>query len=191
MIDLKSLFERVYGRRFDAADAKEFIKRSYYFAGAHPDVHIVLSVRRAPDYHFQHMPEYEERGARPPHSLFLSMDDAANGIAAALNCKAGEAALRFLSVRGVNRVTVISRSGARAAPNVSVRSAIAAMGTRTGTMYGAGKTVAVVLILSMREGNVVLTTSYPIEAFTLKLPEPPQDHDLLKHNEIPYVYPCV
>jgi hypothetical protein len=187
MIDLKSLFERIYARGFDAADAKEFIKRSYYFAGAHPDVHIVLSVRRAPDYHFQDNPQFEERSR---HSLFLSMDDAASGIAASLNCKAGEAALRFLSVSGVNRVTLLSRSGAREAPNMSVRSAIAAMGTRTGTMHSTDRTVAVVLVLSMRDGNVVLTTSYPINAFAQQRPEPPPDHDLLEYGSQRYIYRC-
>jgi hypothetical protein len=187
MIDLKSLFERVYARRFDAADAKEFIKRSYYFAGTHPDVHIVLSVRRAPDYHFQDNPQYEGRGR---HSLFPSMEDAASGIAAALNCKAGEAALRFVSVSGVNRVTLYSRSGARAAPNMSVRSAIAVMGARTGTMYSEEKTAAVVLVLSIQAGYIVLTTAYPINAFAEQRPEPPPDHDLLEYGLQRFIYLC-
>ena len=72
--------------------------------------------------------------------MFLSMDDAGGAVASALNCRAGEAALRFLAVRGVDRVGIYSRSGALKVPKMTVRSAIASNKIRTGTMYGLEQT---------------------------------------------------
>jgi hypothetical protein len=185
VIPVKDLFDKIAARRFEPADAKEFVKSSYYFANTHPDVHIVLSVRRPADFHFQHLPQYEERSL---HSMFQSMDDAAAGIAGALNCKAGESALRFLSVSGVNRATILSRSGAQAAQTMMVRSAIASMGARSGTMYGTESTAIVTVVLSIHSGEIVLTTAYPAHLLPQNRPVPPEGSDLVEFGNQRFVY---
>jgi hypothetical protein len=185
MIAVKDLFTKIADRQFEAADAKEFLKSSYYFAGTHPDVHIILSVRRPADFHFQQVPKYEERSQ---HSMFMSMDDAASAIAASLNCEAGEAALRFLSVSGVEKVALYSRSGARKAETMIVRAATASMGNRTGTMYGTEKTDVVVVVLSIFSGSVVLTTAYPAHMLPQNRPKPPQGSDLLEYSKQCFTY---
>src|ERR1700678_1464593 len=95
MITVRALFEKVSARNFQASDAKELIKTSYYFSPTkngkpefHSDLHVVLSSTRPADFHFQNEPKYEERSL---HSMFKSLDDAATAIAASLNCRAGEA----------------------------------------------------------------------------------------------------
>ena len=65
-----------------------------------------MSLKRPADFHFQDVPQYEAR--ERPHSMFESMEDAAGAIARGLNCRAGEAALRFLSVTAVNWVAIYS-----------------------------------------------------------------------------------
>ena len=187
MLSVRDLFEKVNSRRFEVADAREFIKSSYYFAGAHAHVHIDLSVRRPSDYHFQDVPVYEERSR---HSMFQSMDDAASAVAGALNCDAGAAALRFLSVSGVNRVVLYSRSGAQSAGVMTLRAAVASMGTRTGTMYGEEKTEIVVVVLSIHSGHVVLTTAYPTHILPANKPKPPEGCDLLEYANQRFSYPA-
>jgi hypothetical protein len=186
MIDIRQLFATIQARKFGVENARELIKSSYYFAGTHPDVHIVLSTLRLPDYHFQDLAKYEERAG---HTMFRSLDDASAGVAAALNCQAGSAAVRFLSVSSVRKVGLVSRSGARAVTQkMLVRSAIASMGNRTGTMYGAESTLVVVVVLSIYSGHVVLTTAYP--AYQLKdRPVPPNGKDVLEYGN-PYRPDC-
>jgi len=121
MADVAELFGKIDSGNFGIPDARELIKSSYYLAATHSDVHIVLSLRRPADFHFQHLQGYEERA----HSMFPSMDEAGAGIAAALNYQAGKTALRFLSVSSVNRITILSRSGAGIANTTMLRSAIA------------------------------------------------------------------
>ena len=190
MVSLKDLFDKVVERQFRMDDARELMKRSFYFAGgtlAHADVHVVLAAARPADYHFAHVPQYEERSL---HSMFESMSDAAHAIAASLNSKAGESALRFLSVRGVPRATIISRSGARLADRMMVRSAVASMGTRTGTMYVTKATTVVVTVLSIDSDQVFLTTAYPAHSLNNR-PLPPVGSDLVElGHQQRFVYQC-
>jgi hypothetical protein len=187
MILVEELFQKISARQFQLADAREFIKRSYYFANTHPDVHIVLTGSGPADLHFQHLPQYE---ARSLHSMFLSMDDAASAVAAALNCAAGEASMRFLSVSSVTRVALYSRSGATHASEMLVRAAIGANGARTGTMYSQQSTALVVLALGIHANSVVLTTAYPTHNLPANRPHPPAGLDLLEYNNTQlFTYP--
>jgi len=186
MIDLRRLFNRIQAREFNLEDARELIKSSFYFAGTHPDVHIVLSTRRPLDYHFQHLPNYEERAL---HSMFDSLDDAAAAVAGALNCDAGMAAARFLGMTAVQRVALYSRSGAAAAGEMLTRAAIASMGVRTGTMYGRTRTLVVVAVLSIFNGQVVLTTAYPAQGLPANRPLPPDGMDTLEYGNQRFNYP--
>ncbi len=186
MISVQQLFERIRARQFTAEDAAGLIRSSYYFAGTHPDVHINLSVNRPADFHFQHLPQYEERSH---HSMFPSMNDASRAIAEALNSDAGAAATRFLSFSDVRRVALYSRSGARAAAAMTVRSAIASMGARTGTMYAQTSTLLVVVVLSIFDGQVVLTTAYPARQSPPNRPFPPEGMDLLEFRNQTFPYP--
>lgn len=186
MIEVQNLFELVRNRQFGAENAKALIRSSYYFADTHPDVHIHLSVNRPPDYHFQHLPEYEERRL---HSMFRSMNEAADAIAAAINSAAGAAATRFLSFSGVQKVAIYSRSGADASRTMTVRSAIASMGARTGTMYGETSTLLVIAVLSIFNGQVVLTTAYPASQSPPNRPFPPAGMDLLEYKNQTFTYP--
>ena len=187
MIDVQNLFERIRSRQFNAEDAKGLIRSSYYFAATHPDVHINLSLNRPADFHFQHLPQYEQRGS---HSMFRSMDEAAQAVAAALNSEAGAAATRFLSFSDVNRVALYSRSGAQATGTMTVRSAIASMGARTGTMYGETSTLIVVVVLSIFNGQVVITTAYPAGTMAANRPVPPEAMDLLEYRNQTFTYPA-
>ena len=187
MIDVRTLFDKIGARQFTAEDAKALIRSSYYFGAAHPDVHISLGVNRPPDFHFQHLPQYEERRA---HSMFRSMDQAASGIAATLNSNAGAAASRFLSFSDVQRAVLYSRSGARACGNTTVRAAIASMGTRTGTMYSDVSTVIVVAVLSIFNGEIVLTTAYPANQSPANRPFPPDGLDLVECRNQTFTYPA-
>lgn len=186
MIDVQSLFEKIRNRQFDSNDAKGLIRSSYYFGTTHPDVHINLSLHRPADFHFQHLSQYEERGL---HSMFRSMDEAGHAIAAALNSEAGAAATRFLSFSDVRRVAIYSRSGALAAGAMTVRSAIASMGVRTGTMYGEISTLLVIVILSIFRGQVVLTTAYPAGSVQANRPFPPNAMDLVQYRDQTFTYP--
>jgi hypothetical protein len=185
MVSLHELFQKVRTRRFAVEDAKELIKSSFYFGGAHPDVHIHLSVLRPPDFHFQHLPQYEDRDV---HSMFPSFEVAASAVAASLNCAAGAAAARFLSVSGVDRVALYSRSGGQAAPNTIARTAIGVQGVRTGTMYGSHTTLIVVLVLIIRNGQVVLLTAYPTHGIGNR-PVPADGFDMLEYGNQRFTYP--
>jgi len=189
MLALRELYAKIRRRQFEPADARELIKTSYYFAGAHPDVHIDLSVSRPADFHFQEVPKYEQRGM---HSMFQSMDDAAMAISAALNCATGEEALRLLPHK--KSVAIHSRTAAQHIPEMTVRSAIASMGVRTGTMYGTASTAFVVVVLNLCDGSVVLTTAYPTHMIQPKQwpamqPPPPDGKDLLEYGGNFYPYP--
>jgi hypothetical protein len=186
MIPVRLLFEKISSRQFHEADAKDFIKRSYYFAGLHADVHIILTGDRPADLHFQDDPTYEERAV---HSMFLSMDDAAGALASSLNCPAGEAAMRFLSVSGVNKVVLYSRSGVRGASEMMLRAAVESRGARTGTMYSRRQTEFVVVVLGIRSERVVLTTAYPAQIPAEDKLQPPEGFDLLEYRKTPYTYP--
>jgi len=187
MITVEELFTKISARQFQPADAGEFIKTSYYFAQTHPDVHIVLSVSRPADFHFQHVPKYERRSL---HSMFQSMEDAKAGIAGSLNCRAGEAAMRFLSVSSVRKIVLFSRSGAHQASDMTLRTAIGHAGSRTGTMYGDHKTKLIVVVLGIYNGSVVLTTAYPSHMLADNKPEPPEGSDLLEYDKTQYfTYP--
>jgi len=188
MFSVAELSQRTRDRSFTVADARRLIERSYYLAGTHADVHIQLGVLRPPDYHFQDLPQYEERHL---HSMFRSLEDASTAVAAGLNCDAGAAAGRFLGVTGVNRVALYSRSAAGATPNMMVRSAIASMGARTGTMYGDHQTLLVVMVLSIYGGQyVVLTTAYPTHGLSGR-PIPPEGTDFLEYGNQRFAYPAV
>jgi hypothetical protein len=185
VIPIAQFVRMTQNREFTVAEARSFIKASYYFANSHPDVHIQLSTSRPADYHFQHIPDYEERAR---HSMFQSLDDAAHAVSAGLSCEAGIAAGRFLSVAGVNRVVLYSRSGAAAAPTLMSRAAIASMGTRTGTMYSHHDTLIVVMVLSIHGGDhVTLTTAYPTHSLAGR-PVPPPGTDLLEYGNQRFTY---
>jgi hypothetical protein len=174
MVSIAELFKQIASRTFAAPDAKWLVKSSYYFAGTHADVHIILAVRRPPDYYVQSLPKYADRSL---HSMFESMDDAATAIAAALNCRAGEATVRFLSVSGVEKVALYSRTGARVVSRMAIRSA----GPEHGGAAHIEKKVAavVVVVLSIRDGQIVLTTAYPAHSL-INRPMPPRDSDLVE-----------
>jgi hypothetical protein len=172
MLPLKDLFEKVAARQFEPADARLFIKYSYYFANTHPDVHIVLNIRRSPDFHFEHVSEYASRDF---HTMFQSMDDAAAGIAGALNSKAGEAALRFIGVTAVRQVAIHSRSAARLVPQVTLRTVTPGAGPH----YETAAAPVITLVLGIHDGEVVLTTAYPL-LMPRDRPLPPNGFDMVE-----------
>jgi hypothetical protein len=179
MVTVEELFKKIAARQFLLADARELIKRSYYFANnrAHPDVHIVLAGQRRPqDLHFHDVAPY---GNRPMHSMFPSMDDAAGAIAAALNCRAGEAALRFLSISNVLTVAVYSRTGAGHASTMLER--LTTPGATPNARYVAQQTSVVIVVLSIEAEQVFVTTAYPCHTLSPDDPVPPLGYDLVRY----------
>jgi hypothetical protein len=194
MVTVEEIFKKISSRQFLLPDARELIKRSYYFSDnhAHPDVHIVLTGNSRPaDLHFQHLPNYDERAL---HSMFRSMDDAAAAIAAALNCRAGEAAMRFLSVSSVRRLALYSRSAASHAATMFERAAVVHAGARAGTTYTPVQTEVVVVIFGIHAEQVFVVTAYPCHILPANRPLPPAGHDLLEYRQGPqqqlFTYPA-
>jgi hypothetical protein len=198
MITVRALFEKVTARNFQTSDAREFIKTSYYFSPQkngkpefHSDLHVVLSSTRPADYHFQNDPVYEQRAL---HSMFKSFEDAATAIAACLNCRAGEAALRMLSMSDIRDVTLYSRTGAKQASEMVERAAIGSQGMRTGTMYSEKATQFVIVVLTISGEKVAIKTAYPALMVRRGLEPPPEAMDLVvcqqtTRGDRPYVYP--
>jgi len=175
MIPTAELFFKIADRQFDVTAAKTLIRTSYYFGEGHPDVHIQLNIRGQPDMHFGHIPRY---AGRTTHSMFPSFDDAAHGISAALNCKAGESVARFLAVSGVDRVALYSRSGAKGMTEL-VRRSVAGGSAQ----YDTFTADFVVVVLSILSDEVVITTAYPARVGSMPRPLPMDNHDRVEVRE--------
>ena len=64
------------------------------------------------------------------------------------------------------------------------------MGARTGTMYGETSTLIVVVVLSIFNGQVVITTAYPAGTMAANRPVPPEAMDLLEYRNQTFTYPA-
>jgi len=116
--------------------------------------------------------------SRDRHSMWTP-EEAARGISGAMNTSAGEYALQCIGGRNDRRVTVNSRSGARAVAGMLLR--------ESGSLPATPTTVASVIVLPFfLSGHVGLYSAYPRAATHL----PPDEDFVEEHGHSPVPFPA-
>lgn len=196
---LREVHDLVKSRSFGPVAARTLINYSAYVAGTDPSVHIHPHVHimaggagRAPDEHFRDKLDFknEPDDERAMQSMFRSLEEGAGGVSAAMNCRAGEAVVNFFHMSAVRRVALHSRPRAAGVPEMTLRSATSAMGTRSGTMYMNLDTSFVTLVFTIYAGCLVLVTGLPAGVTPWGRNHPPENMDLVVYSGQDYPFPA-